>query len=69
MTTSHVRYDVIDPKTTGVFGSIYYYEALKGWVFISMMASHGNGRKGHETAEMAIPRWAKANGAVLSERT
>ena len=68
MTTSHTRYDVIDPCTTGVFGSICYYDHLKGWMFISMMSSHGNSRKAHETAEMAIPDWAKKNGAVLSKR-
>ena len=68
MTTSNVRYDVIDPKTTGSYGSICYYKGLKGWMFVSMISGRGNGRKAHETAEMAIPNWAKKNGAVLSGR-
>ena len=63
------RYDVIDPATTGVYGSICYYEGIKGWLFISMISGRGNSRTAKETPEAAMPPWAKKRGAILQART
>ncbi len=66
--TTKARYDVIDPATTGVYGSICYYEGVKGWLFISMVSSHGGGRTPRDTPQEAMPAWAKKRGAILEGR-
>ncbi len=64
-----IRYDVTDPKTSGVYGSICYYAGIKGWLFVSMISSRGNGRTAKETPTAAMPPWAKKRGAILIERS
>lgn len=62
-------FDVIDPTTAGVYGSICYYKSLKGWLFISMISGRGNSTTVRKAALAAMPLWAKKAGATLKART
>lgn len=60
------NYDVIHPKTSGILGFVQFYPGIKGWLFVSQVSSHGNGRTPRTFPEQAIPRWAKKMGAKLA---
>ena len=60
-------YDLIIPAG-GIVGFVCHYPIQGGWVFISNTSARGNGRKHHEIAEQAVPRWCRRMGAVLTQR-
>ena len=54
-------------KGTAVIGTVF--EAVDGWRFGTNTSSHRSGRKGHDTPEQAIPKWASkiATEVITSE--
>ena len=68
-----ISYDVVLPKLTSqnggldypLLGAVVFYPHLKGWLFISQVQGHGNGRKPRTHPHLAVPRWALLRGAKL----
>ena len=54
------------PTSGAVLGSVVYRN-IGGWWFISRTSARANGRRNHQTAEGAIPTWARKMGCVLEK--
>ena len=64
-TVKRKNYDVIHPETSGLLGTVCFHGGLGGWLFMSCVSSHGNGRKARRSPAAAVPPWAKKMGAEL----
>jgi len=62
---SQRSYLVKYPVNGAVLGIVSYYRIPDGWLFISHTSSRSNSRKYHETADGALPTWARRMGCVL----
>ncbi len=60
------HYDVIHTVIRALIGSINLKHP--GWFFISNVSSHKGSRKGHATAENALPGWGKKMGCEMVEK-